>query len=87
MKLDASDLPELRPLIAAIVSETIDQRQAVEAQLGDRLAYSEAEAAALLGLKQHQLRDARLRGEIDVRRIGSGYRYSRSQLLAFVEGK
>ena len=32
--------------------------------LGDRLGYPEAEAAALLGIERHVLRDCRLRGEI-----------------------
>lgn len=87
MKLDASDLPELRPLIAAIVAETIDQRQAVEAQLGNRLGFTEGEAAAALGVKAHVLRDCRLRGEISARRVGARYVYTRSSLLQFLEGK
>ena len=37
--------------------------EANRAKLGDKLAYSEAEAARLLGLREHQLRDARLAGK------------------------
>ena len=81
MKLDAADLVELRPLIGEVVRSVLEQ---TEATLSDkRLAYSEREAAALLGVRQHVLRDARLRGLIRARLLGKKYLYSRSALITF----
>ncbi len=84
MRLDPADLQELKPLLSAIVRETIEQAWAADAKLGDRLGYTEAEAAALLGVPKHVLRDARLRGEISARRVGAKYVYGRQSLVAFL---
>jgi hypothetical protein len=54
LQLDAA---VLEPIIRKVVAETITQMEAERAKLGDRLAYSEPEAARLLGLREHQLRD------------------------------
>ena len=70
MKLDASDIDDLRPLIAAAVRATIDEIDADKARLGDRLAFPENEAAGLLGVPRHVLRDCRLRREIVGARVG-----------------
>jgi|SRR5581483_4176332 len=58
------DAEALRPLVRTIVAETLEQIEQDRAKVGSRLAYSEAEAAALLGLAKHQLRDERRRGSI-----------------------
>lgn len=82
LRIDAS---ELRPLIRQIVAEAlaaIDERFPADG----RIAYSEGEAAALLGVARHVLRDSRLRGDIEAKRIGKGWRYSRPALLEFVGG-
>lgn len=50
----------------------------------ERLAYPEAEAAMLLGVARHVLRDARLRGEIKATRIGKRIVYARDELLRFL---
>jgi hypothetical protein len=84
MKLDASDICDLRPLIAEAVRSTLDQFQASESKLADRLGFTEAEAAALLGVARHVLRDARLRGEIKARLLGKKYVYSKTTLVAFL---
>jgi hypothetical protein len=52
------------PLIRQVVEATLAHLEEVRATLPDTLAFSEPEAARLLSLRQHQLRDARLRGEI-----------------------
>lgn len=84
MKLEINK-EELRPLIREIVAEALAELERHRAKLGDRLAYSEAEAADALGLKQHVLRDARLRGEITATRIAAGrIRYSREDLLEYL---
>ena len=72
--------PLAEQLIAAL-ADRLDQRAD---QASDRLAYSEAEAAALLGVQRYVLRDARLRGEIAGCRIGKGIRYEREELLDFL---
>jgi hypothetical protein len=85
VKLDASDIADLRPLIDAAVRSTVDAIRASEAKLGDKLGFTEAQAAQAMGLPQHVLGDARRRGEISARRIGKKYVYSRTALVAFLE--
>lgn len=80
LNLDADSLRELvRPIAeevaAALGSLTGDDEQ---------LAYPEAQAAKLLGIATHQLRDARLRGEITATRLGGRIGYERSELLAYL---
>jgi hypothetical protein len=55
------------------------------ARFGGRLAYPEAEAAALLGVKPYVLRDCRRRGELEGAKVGSKIIYSRADLEAFLE--
>ncbi|TWT35869.1 hypothetical protein KOR34_07650 [Posidoniimonas corsicana] len=76
------DPADLRPIVEAVVSQAIQDLAAVG---GDsRLAYPEAEAASLLGIRAHQLRDARLRGEITATKLGGRLGYERSELLAYL---
>ena len=83
MKLDATDIADLAPVIREAARAAIDELQGAEARLdGQRLGYPEAEAAALLGLPQHVLRDARRRGELKARRVGKKFVYSRAALVA-----
>jgi hypothetical protein len=85
MRLEANDIADLQPIIAAAVRSTLEQIQADEAKLdGQRLGYPEGEAAALLGVRSHVLRDARLRGEINGKLIGKRIVYARSELLRFI---
>lgn len=86
MKLDASDIADLEPLIAAAVRATLETIHADESRLADRLGYPEPEAASLLGVARHVLRDARLRGELHGRLVGKKIVYSRSELVRFLEG-
>jgi hypothetical protein len=75
----------LRPLIQATVAETIAALEGDRVKLGERLAYSEPEAAGLLGLEVHQLRDERRRGRICASQIvGRRIRYSREDLLRYL---
>jgi hypothetical protein len=78
---------DLRPIVAAAVAEVLAQVAETDARLGKRLGYPEAEAAELLGIAPHVLRDARLRGEISARKIGRGYIYERTSLVAFLRGR
>ncbi len=75
------DPESLLPIIEASVEAAIRRMDAADAKLGDRLGFTESEAAQLIGVKPHVLRDLRLRGEIAVPQIGKRYIYSR-ELLA-----
>ena len=78
--------PELfKPLIEQAVEAAMLKIENARATAGDRLCYSEPEAASLLGLQPHQLRDERLRGKIKAssivcRRI----RYTRQDLMGYL---
>ncbi len=80
------DSQDLAPLVRAVVAEVLAQTEADQAKLNGRLGYTEPEAAALLGVARHTLRDCRLRGEIQARMVGKRYVYSRDALLRFLEG-
>lgn len=75
---------ELRPVVAAVVAEVLATRSVIDGKLGSRLAFTEVEAAALLGVARHTLRDARLRGEIAGRLLGKKIIYSRDELVRFL---
>lgn len=78
-------IDDLRPLATTLVAEALAQLRADDAKLGERLAYSEPEAAQLIGLESHQLRDERLRGRISASQIvGRRIRYARDDLLAYL---
>ena len=82
------DPKELAPIIAETVAATLAQLRADEAAIGDRLALTEQEAARLLSLESHQLRDERLRGRISASVIvGKRIRYSRADLLQYLASR
>jgi hypothetical protein len=82
------DPEALKPLIESIVAETLARLEAGRAQFDGKLAYSEPEAAQLLGLQPHQLRDERLRGRIRASQIvGRRVRYLREDLVAYMLGR
>ena len=83
MKLEAADLHELRPVIREIVRETLEQFRSESKSVDgrtSRMAHSEPEAAALLGVDRHVLRDARRRGEIKSTKVGGRIAYTPKQL-------
>src|SRR5262245_42476289 len=72
----------LEPLIRHVVEETLARLEAERGKLDGRLAYSEPEAAALLGLQAHQLRDERRRSRIAASTIvGKWVRYLHEDLV------
>ena len=74
------DEATLREIVQGVVRETL------EVFAGDeRLAFDEKDAAKLLGVPRHTLRDCRLRGEITAKKIGKSWRYSRRTLIRFLE--
>ena len=79
------DAAELRPLVKSVVTEVLAELEQIKQFHEGRLAYWEAEAAAMLGLKQHQLRDLRLEGKISFTRIVRGrIRYTLQDLMAYL---
>ena len=77
---------ELRPVIEAAVIETLARIRDDESKLGDLLALSEPEAARVVGLESHQLRDERLRGRIGASAIvGRRIRYLSDDLLKYLK--
>lgn len=86
ISLGSIDPEALRPLVEQVVRVAIERLEAVKGDLDpDRLAYSEPEAAALLGLNTHQLRDERGRGRITASLVvGRRVRYLRSDLIAYL---
>ena len=79
------DPAELAPIIEATVAATVARMRDDETSLGDKLAFDEREAARLLGLESHQLRDERLRGRIgSTTVVGKRIRYERADLLTYL---
>jgi hypothetical protein len=78
----------LKPLIEEIVAATVARLESDRSQLDGRLAYTEPEAAGLLGLAQHQLRDERLRERIRAS-MGPGRKilYAKRDLLDYLASR
>ena len=75
----------LQPLIEAAVQAALLRLEELRGQTDGRVAYSEAEGAALIGVETHVLRDARRRREIVGYQIAGGrIRYRREDLIAYV---
>jgi excisionase family DNA binding protein len=82
LRLEGGELESLVRRIVAEVLAELEQHQQIHQ---GRLAYTEAEAAAMLGLKQHQLRDIRRDGKIHHTRIvGRQIRYTLQDLMAYL---
>jgi hypothetical protein len=80
----------LRALVRDAVAEGLAQldRPPVLNGGGDRLAYSEEQAAELLGLRVHQLRDERRRKKISASAIvGRRIRYQRQDLEKYLRDR
>jgi hypothetical protein len=75
----------LRPLVHLAVAEALDCMEEERAKFNGRLAFTEPEAAVLMGVKPHVLRDCRRRGELQGAKVGSRIVYTRADLLEFLE--
>jgi excisionase family DNA binding protein len=76
------------PLVVRIVREFASVFEEERARLDEKLAFSEEEAARLLGLARHQLRDERLRGRIQASQIvGRRIRYRREDLMTYLANR
>ena len=74
------DRDELKSIVVEVAAE-------MTGCFGDdsRLAFTEAEAANLLGIAKHVLRDCRLKGQIQPGKAGRNWLYSKKMLLSYVE--
>jgi hypothetical protein len=79
------DREDLRPLVQLAVAEALDRLEAERAKLQGRLAFTEPEAAVLLGVRPHVVRDCRRRGELQGAKVGSKIVYTRADLLEFLD--
>lgn len=79
------DSKDLRPIVHLAVTEALDHLEAERAKFQGRLSFTEPEAAVLLGVKPHVLRDCRRRGELQGSKVGSKIVYTRADLLGFLE--
>jgi hypothetical protein len=79
----------LKPLVQEVVDGTIARLRQAEATVPTgQLAYPEDQAARMLGLRKHQLRDERLRGRIRGNRIvGRRIVYEREELVAYLTAR
>jgi hypothetical protein len=73
--------------LRVVVTEVVAELAARLAQVDDRLGVPEKEAARLLGVNSHCLRDCRLRGEIRGAKIGKTWIYDRRELAQFIESR
>ena len=74
------DEADLTTLVRRVVDEILSRAHALGSGTSERIGYTEPEAASLLGIKPHVLRDARLRGEIRAKRVGKRILYSHAEL-------
>jgi hypothetical protein len=85
VKLDPADITgELRPVIREVVANVMEELRAADAKVNGRLAYTESEAAALIGVPRHVLRDVRLREHIPVKKVGKTIVWPRDILVSYL---
>ncbi len=78
------DPSELRPLVREVVEEVLSMLPQCDEP---RLGWRESEAATLLGMAPHQLRDRRLEGRIRATKLGRSWYYSRDELIKMLAPK
>ena len=80
----AFDPSELQPVIDQAVETALQRVGVQQADFGDRIALTEAEAAQALGVRQHVLRDLRLQGKINASRVGRRIVYECTEILDYL---
>ena len=84
LKLEV-DAAVLTPIVEKIVAATLAKLDTTRDRMSDRIAFDEGEAARLLSLNRHQLRDERRRGRIRASiACGGRIRYCREDLLKYL---
>ncbi|WP_339908277.1 helix-turn-helix domain-containing protein [Symmachiella dynata] len=76
----------LRDLVREAVREALDGRIDADAKIpAEKLAFREKNAAELIDIPVHSLRDCRRRGEIIGTRVGGRILYRREDLVEFLQ--
>ncbi|MCX7429013.1 MAG: helix-turn-helix domain-containing protein [Planctomycetia bacterium] len=70
--------------VEKIVDRVLERTRNQFTRLDGAIGMTEVQAATALGLKRHNLRDARLRGLIRATKVGNRYLYSVESLRRFV---
>ena len=84
MRIEAADIEGLKPLIAAVVRQTLAELRP-DANGHGLQVFTEAEAAKVLKLARHQLRDERRRGRVSFSRgPRNSVRYRREDLEKYL---
>lgn len=78
IKCDAEDL---RPLVTEILRQTLTECHHLTEGNEPRLAWSEADAAKLVGMQRWQLRDRRLEGQVLATKVGRSWFYTKEELM------
>lgn len=74
---------ELRPLIESVAADLLSRFVSGS----DRIAFDEAEAAAMLGVAPSTLGDERRRGRVRASLVGRKIRYTREDLLTYLASR
>ena len=77
IKLDPTDL---KPVIETVITELLTRFEDTDG----RIAFTEEEAAGLLGVPATTLRDERLRERVEASLVGRKIRYTKRQLLDYL---
>lgn len=81
------DREALRPLIKEVIKETVAEING-QSTNDSRIAYSEAEAAQMIGLTQRQLAEERRDGRIQASQTRGGrIRYLKSDLVEYLRSR
>jgi len=78
------DADDLQPLVESVVDTVLQRVDSAHSKLCERLSFTEAEAADLMGVEKYVLRDCRLRGELQGTQIGKRICYTREELTKFL---
>lgn len=79
------DIEAIRPHLEKIVADVLAKLDSTRDRMDGRIAFSEQEAARMLSLNPHQLRDIRRRGEIRASvACGGRIRYAKEDLLRYL---
>ena len=82
MQIEQHELKTIADLVVASLEPKLEELR--ETMHGSQIAFSEKEAAELIGVTRHALSQARRQGRIQAGQVGKGYVYTRQQLLEFV---
>ena len=75
------DSDDLQPIIAKCVEAVLERLEPLRVQFGNKLMFTEPEAASITGLKAAHLGELRRTGKVPHQQIGGRIFYNRSDIL------